>query len=44
MHEARPVVRGQRYLLLAFLFGPSIAAAAPPEPQILERWRLDPAR
>lgn len=40
MHEARPMARGHRYLLLAFLFGPPTPAGPPPEPHSLERWRL----
>ncbi|HEY4187788.1 MAG TPA: GlcNAc-transferase family protein [Polyangia bacterium] len=40
MHEARPMVRGHRYLLLAFLFGTPAPAGPPPEPHSLERWRL----
>jgi predicted 2-oxoglutarate/Fe(II)-dependent dioxygenase YbiX len=43
MHEARPIVRGQRYVLLAFLFGSGAPAGAPLESQILESWRLDSA-
>ena len=43
MHEARPIARGQRYVLLAFLFGSAAPAGAPLESQILESWRLDSA-